>query len=110
MRYTKLVFFGYLATVALIVGFIAVSFSAAPQRNPDTLYLTYGGSVKTLDPAEVNDTVGAAFVGQIYECLYNYKYGVAALRTLPRARGRHAARQPRRADDDHQAPRGHPVL
>ncbi len=74
MRVTKWIFFGYLILVVLLVAGIAVSFNATPPRDPGTIYSVYAGSVKTLDPAEVNDSVGGKLIGQIYECLYNYKY------------------------------------
>lgn len=75
MRATKWIFVGYLVLVALIIGGIAASFSSTPPRDPETLYLPLPASIRTLDPAEVSDTIGAPLVGSIYECLYNYKYG-----------------------------------
>ena len=75
MRATKWIFIGYLLAVVLIIVGIAASFSATPPRDPKTLYLPLAASLRTLDPAEINDTIGAPIVGSMYECLYNYKYG-----------------------------------
>jgi ABC-type transport system substrate-binding protein len=83
MRFTKLIFFGYIALVGLILVGILVSLRATPARDPGTLYLPLAASVKTLDPAEVNDSIGAPLVGLIYECLYNYKYGVRPYEVCP---------------------------
>ena len=76
MRKVKWVFFGYVGFVLLFVAGIAVAFRAAPPRDPDTYYSSYGSAVKTLDPAENNDTMGSQLLGYVFEGLYNYKYGV----------------------------------
>ena len=56
MRKVKWVFFGYLALLVLttVIG-MAVAFNAAPDRVTPTrtTWPTYGGAIKTLDPAEV---------------------------------------------------------
>jgi ABC-type transport system substrate-binding protein len=83
MRATKIIFFAYLALVVVLILGIGVSFNATTLRDPQTIYLPLSGSVKTLDPAEVNDDVGAPLVGMVYECLYNYKYGVSPYEICP---------------------------
>jgi ABC-type transport system substrate-binding protein len=83
MRKVKWIFFGYLGFVALIIAFIGISFATTPLRDSESIYLIYNGSIKSLDPAEVNDTVGALLIGQLYECLYNYRYGVRPYEVFP---------------------------
>jgi len=83
MRKTKWLLFGYVGLILLLIGGMGVSFKFTPPRDPHLLYLEYGGTIRTLDPAEVNDTVGAAFCGQMYECLYNYKFGVRPYELIP---------------------------
>ncbi|HEX4793909.1 MAG TPA: ABC transporter substrate-binding protein [Humisphaera sp.] len=83
MRKAKWIFVGYLALVVLIVAGIAISFSAAPPRNPQALTLPILDSIRTLDPAEVNDDIGHPLVGSLYEGLYNYKYGVKPYTMFP---------------------------
>ena len=53
MRKVKFIFFGYLAFVVLLIAGMAVAFNAAPPRDPHTIYATYAGALRTLDPAEV---------------------------------------------------------
>jgi len=95
MQKVKWIFFGYLGVVAAVVLGIAVSFRAAPPRDPKTLYIPYAGSIRTFDPAEVNDTIGGPLVGYVYECLYNYKYGVRPYTLFPEL----AAEMPEISDD-----------
>src|SRR5450432_415379 len=83
MRKVKWIFFGYLALVGLIIAFIGISFAATPARDPNSLFLPYNGSIKSLDPAEVNDTAGALLIGQVYECLYNYRYNKRPYELFP---------------------------
>ena len=74
MQKVKLLFFAYVAVVALGVIGLAVSFVVAPKHDPDTYYAPYAGTVKTLDPAESGDTVGSDMLAPIFEGLYNYRY------------------------------------
>lgn len=83
MRITKWIFFSYVAAVVLITASIAVSFAMTSPRDPHTLYSTYGANIKSLDPAEINDTLGSAIAGNIYECLYNYQYKVKPYTLMP---------------------------
>jgi oligopeptide transport system substrate-binding protein len=83
MRKAKWILFVYMGLVVLIVTGLAVSFNATRPRDPHTLYLPLAASVKTLDPAEVNDTIGSPLVGSVYECLYNYKFGVEPYTIFP---------------------------
>ena len=83
MRYTKWIFFGYLAFTALIVLGIGASFVMTPARDPDTFYAAYGADIKSLDPAEINDTESDMIAAAIFECLYNYRYGVEPYELLP---------------------------
>ena len=83
MRITKWIFFAYVMLVALIVAGIAVSFAMTPPRDPHTLHTTYGANIKSLDPSEINDTLGSAIAGQMYECLYNYQYNVRPYALMP---------------------------
>jgi oligopeptide transport system substrate-binding protein len=76
MRLTKWIFFAYLAAIAAIIVGIALSFTVKPQRDPHTLYLSYVVNLKSMDPAICNDVDGSAIIGNVYECLLNYKYGV----------------------------------
>jgi oligopeptide transport system substrate-binding protein len=95
MRKAKWIFFGYLALVVLIVGGIAVSFNAVPPHDPHSLYYPLIGMIKTLDPSEVNDQIGADLVGLCYESLYNYKYKVRPYEIFPEL----AAEMPRLSPD-----------
>jgi ABC-type transport system substrate-binding protein len=54
-----------------------------PARDPNTFYAAYGADIKSLDPAEINDTESDAIASAIFECLYNYKYGVEPYELLP---------------------------
>jgi oligopeptide transport system substrate-binding protein len=83
MRKTKWLLFVYLALIVLLIGGMGLSLRFTAPRDPHMLYLQYFGTIRTLDPAEVNDTVGAAFCGQIYECLYNYRFGVQPYELFP---------------------------
>ncbi len=83
MRKVKWVFFGYLGLCLLVVAGIGVSFAITRTRDPNTNYATYGGNIKTLDPAEVSDEGVVALDGYVYECLYNYAYGEDKYRLEP---------------------------
>jgi ABC-type transport system substrate-binding protein len=71
----KWIFFGYLMLCILVVAAIAVSFAITRDRDPYTNYTSYGGDIKTLDPAEIGDEASGTIAGDVFECLYNYKYG-----------------------------------
>ena len=83
MRKVKWLFFGYLAFVLCSIIAIGSAFNAAPPRDPETYYTSYASAVKTLDPAENNDTMGSQILGYIFEGLYNYKYGVYPYALFP---------------------------
>jgi oligopeptide transport system substrate-binding protein len=83
MRKTKWIFFGYLAVLLLFVCGVAVSLNFTPPRGPDTLYVAELAQLKSLDPAEANDVPSDAILGEIYECLYNYRYGVRPYTLFP---------------------------
>ena len=67
-------FFAYLALVALIVVGISLSFTAVPDRDPQTLYVANYYNVRSLDPPKVTDVPTSVIAGHVYECLYNYDY------------------------------------
>jgi oligopeptide transport system substrate-binding protein len=75
MRTTKWIIGGFVGFVALIVVTMSVAFAIAPSRDPDTFYSTYGDSIKTFDPAVANDTLAGDILGDIFESLYNYRFG-----------------------------------
>ncbi len=83
MRLTKWIFFGYLTAIVLIVAGIGFSFTVEPTRDPGRLYTAFVVNLKSLDPAICNDVDGAAIIGNVYECLYNYKYGVKPYELFP---------------------------
>lgn len=83
MRKTKWIFFVYLAIVALFIAGVGISLSFTPTRDPHTLYVVEQATIKSLDPAEANDEPSAAILGEIFECLYNYKYGVRPYTLFP---------------------------
>ncbi len=83
MRKVKWVFFGYLALCGLVVAGIGVSFAVTRQRDPATNYGSYGGQIKSLDPAEIGDTGSGDVAGYMYETLYNYAYGVEPYTLVP---------------------------
>ncbi|MGA2442390.1 MAG: ABC transporter substrate-binding protein [Tepidisphaeraceae bacterium] len=83
MRKTKWIFFIYLAIVGLFVAGVGISLSFTPLRDPHTLYVEELATLKSLDPAEANDEPSAALLGEVYECLYNYKYGVRPYTLFP---------------------------
>jgi oligopeptide transport system substrate-binding protein len=83
MHNVKWIFFGYLALVALIAAGIGVSFSFTPSRDPYTAYTSYSANIKTLDPAEIDDTESDAVAGCVFECLYNYEYGKEPYTLIP---------------------------
>jgi ABC-type transport system substrate-binding protein len=94
MRKVKWIFFGYLAFVAAVVLGIGVSFSIAPPRDPETLHRVFLANIKSLDPAVANDEIGLEILPNIYEALYDYKYGVKPDTLYPRL----AAEMPRVSD------------
>jgi oligopeptide transport system substrate-binding protein len=83
MRKVKWLFFGYIAFVLLVIAGIGIAFDAAPPRDPNTFYAAYGGAIKSLDPAEVNDTLGGSILSYIFEGLYNYKYKATPYEIVP---------------------------
>lgn len=95
MRFMKWIFFGYLALVVLLIGGLAFAFAKAPARDPDTFYTTYVANLKSLDPAEVNDVETSNIVGNIFETLYNYRYGVQPYTVYPQV----ASAMPNISDD-----------
>jgi ABC-type transport system substrate-binding protein len=95
MRKTKWIFFVYLAIVGLFVIGVGVSLSFTPPRDPHTLYVEELATLKSLDPAEANDEPSDDMIGEIYESLYNYKYGVQPYTMFPEL----AAEMPRYSAD-----------
>ena len=83
MRKVKWLFFGYLAFVALMIVSIAVALKSSPARDPDTFYIPTSGAIRTLDPAEIGDTVGDGICKYMCEGLYNYKYKVEPYTLFP---------------------------
>lgn len=83
MRKVKWIFFAYLAVCLLVMVGIGVSFAITRTRNPNTNYAAYGGDVKTLDPAEISDVPSSELAGNVFECLYNYAYGVQPYTLVP---------------------------
>lgn len=98
MRKTKWIFFVYLAIVILFVAGVSISLSFTPARDPHTLYSEHPGMIRTLDPAEGADEPGAVIMGQFYECLYNYKFGVMPYELFPEV----AADMPQYSPDGRQ--------
>ena len=56
MQKVKWIFFAYLGLVVLLVAGLAVSFIKTPPRDPNTYYYFTTANLKTLDPAEIDDT------------------------------------------------------
>src|ERR1700761_7050823 len=83
MRKVKWMFFGYLAFGVLMIVGIAAALKSSPARDPDTFYLPTAGAIKTLDPAEIGDTVGDGICKYMCEGLYNYKYQVQPYTLFP---------------------------
>ncbi|MGN6504455.1 MAG: ABC transporter substrate-binding protein [Tepidisphaeraceae bacterium] len=83
MNKIKWAFFGYLLACGLILVGMGVSFAITRTRDSNTLYGSYHGNLKTLDPAEVGDAGAADLDGYVYECLYNYAYGEDQYRLIP---------------------------
>ena len=83
MNKIKWAFFGYLLACGLILVGMGVSFAITRTRDANTLYGSYHGNLKTLDPAEVGDAGAADLDGYVYECLYNYAYGEDQYRLIP---------------------------
>jgi ABC-type transport system substrate-binding protein len=95
MRKVKWIFFGYLAVVGLLVFLLGISLVVTPPRRADTFYTFYVANLKTLDPAEISDVESAAIVGNVFETLYNYQYGVQPYRLFPQV----AAEMPQITDE-----------
>jgi ABC-type transport system substrate-binding protein len=83
MRKIKWLFFGYMALMVLIIAGIAVSFTITSQPDPNTGFGVYYANLKTLDPAEIDDTESDAIAGCIFEGLYTYEYGKQPYTLLP---------------------------
>ncbi len=83
MQKVKWIFFGYMGVVVLIVAGLAISFVKTPPRDPNTFYTFYLDNVKTMDPAECDDEQSANMIGNVYETLYTYKYGVEPYQLIP---------------------------
>jgi ABC-type transport system substrate-binding protein len=83
MRKMKWIFLAYIAMCLLMAVAMAVSFCLTRDRDPQTYYGTYGGNLKTLDPAEVGDAGAAELDGYVFEALYNYAHGSDSNRLIP---------------------------
>ena len=83
MRTIKWLFFGYLTFCVLIAASLGLSFTFTRERDAQTSYGTYGGSLKTLDPAIVGDAGAGDLCGYVYETLYNYAYREDRYRLVP---------------------------
>lgn len=83
MRTTKWIIAGFVVVIALLIGAMGVAVMIAPSRNPNTYYGVLGGSIKSFDPAVADDTLASGIAGNIFECLYNYKYGVRPYELMP---------------------------
>lgn len=83
MRKTKWIFFAYLAILAIFIVGAGVSLSFSPPRDPHTLYREELATLKSLDPGEADDVPSDLLLGDIYECLYNYEYGVKPYALFP---------------------------
>jgi len=83
MQKVKWIFLGYLAFVVLVIGAIAFAFNKAPARDPGTFYAAYSGAIKSLDPAEMEDTLSSDTLSYVFEGLYNYKYNVHPFELFP---------------------------
>jgi len=75
MRFTKRIFFCYLASIVIAVLAYSISRAITPPRDPDTLYTTYIASIRSLDPCQIYDVSTSVIGGHVYETLYNFKYG-----------------------------------
>src|SRR5207237_619178 len=73
----------YLAVMVLLVAGLAISFVEAPPRDRGTYYYFTTANLKTLDPAEIDDTESAGVVGNVFETLYNYEYGAKPYKLFP---------------------------
>jgi oligopeptide transport system substrate-binding protein len=83
MQKVKWIFFSYVGLVILLIAGLAVSFVKTPPRDPKTFYTFYLENVKTLDPAACDDEASANMIGNVYETLYTYAYGVEPYTLIP---------------------------
>lgn len=83
MNKIKYAFFAYIALCVALLAAILISFGFTRQRDPQTHYGTYGGGIKSLDPASVANAGDADLIGYVFECLYNYAYGEDKYRLIP---------------------------
>jgi oligopeptide transport system substrate-binding protein len=83
MQKVKWIFFGYLALCVVVLACIGVSFAVTRDRDPYTNYGSYGGNIKSLDPAEIGDTGSGDIAGYVFETLYNYEYGKLPYTLIP---------------------------
>jgi ABC-type transport system substrate-binding protein len=83
MQKVKWIFFGYIAFVAMMIAAIGFALNRSPARDPDTFYAAYAGAIKTLDPAEIGDTLGDSILKYVCEGLYNYKFKVIPYELYP---------------------------
>jgi oligopeptide transport system substrate-binding protein len=83
MQKVKWLFYAYVLLCCTVAAGMAVSFAITRTRDPQTNYGTFGGNLKTLDPAEVGDAGAADLDGYVYECLYNYAHGEDKYRLIP---------------------------
>lgn len=98
MRLTRWIFVSYMLMVATVLIAIAAPMVLGRRdryRDPDTLYVAYASNVRGLDPASINDTTSSGVAGNIFECLYNYRYGVRPYALFPQV----AAEMPRISAD-----------
>jgi len=98
MRLTRWIFFSYMLVVAVVLAGIVAPFALGRRdrhRDPNTLYVAYASNIRGLDPAAINDTTSSSVAGNIFECLYNYRYGVRPYELFPQV----AAEMPRISPD-----------
>jgi oligopeptide transport system substrate-binding protein len=83
MRTTKWIIGGFAVAVAVIVAGMCAAFVMVPTRDANTYYGVLGGAIKSFDPAVADDTLASDIAGDIFECLYNYQYGVQPYKLMP---------------------------
>jgi len=83
MRKVKWIFIAYLAFVALLVIALGAAMHATPPHDSQAMHTAYMANIKSLDPPEINDDLGNGLAGQIFECLYNYKYDIRPYELFP---------------------------